>query len=394
MTATSTAAPTSNVDLWSDEILSDPYPTYAALREQASVVYVPANDLYAVTRYEPIREALADWETFSSVKVAFNDDMNAALSHTSLASDPPKHTPMRAALMENLSPRSLRPLKDDIDAKADALVASLLDRPDVDLAKEIAKAFPISIVCDLIGVTGHVKENMLRWGEAAFNVLGPMNQRTIENFPIAGELFGWVMGVKASDLTPGSMGRGVFDAADRGMIPHEAAAGIIHQYIAAGLDTTIAEIGNALHLFGTHPDQYAKLRSNPELIPNAFNEVLRYYSAVHVWGRLVTKDVDIDGVTIPAGSQAGFIFAAGNRDPRHYDNPDAFDITRNASDHLSFGYGVHGCAGQGLARLEAHAVLAALVKHVREYGVGEPVMTPSNTTRSIGSLPLTRLVKA
>lgn len=392
MPATATAPQTLDVDLFADDVLLDPYPLYAELRELAAVVHLVRNDVYAVTRYEPIRAGLADWKVFSSASVAFNDDMNAALAGTSLAADPPLHTSLRAALSENLSPRAVRGLKGDIDAKADAMVAGLVEQGSFDAIDDLARAFPISIVCDLIGVTGSVKENMLRWGEAAFNVLGPMNQRTIDNFPVAGELFSWCMSVKAVDLTPGSIGRGVFDAADRGLIPHEAAAGIIHQYVAAGLDTTIASIGNAIALLGEHPDQYARLRRDPTLIGSAFNEVLRYWSAVHAWGRHVNVDVEIDGVTIPGGSQAAFLFGAGNRDPRHYRNPDEFDITRNPTDHLSFGYGPHSCAGQALAKLEAHAVLAALVRHVESFECGPQQRVISNSTRSIDSLQITSLV--
>jgi cytochrome P450 len=197
------------------------------------------------------------------------------------------------------------------------------------------------------------------------------------------------MGVQASDLTEGSIGRGVFDAADRGMIPREAAAGIIHLYIAAGLDTTIASIGNAIALLGANPEQYQLLRADPTLIGSTFNEVLRYWSAVHAWGRRVTTDVEIDGVVIPAGAQAAFLFGAGNHDPRHYDNADAFDVTRNPSDHLSFGYGPHSCAGQGLARLEAHAVLAAWCRRVASYTCGPEERVISNSTRSIDRLPVT-----
>jgi cytochrome P450 len=97
------------------------------------------------------------------------------------------------------------------------------------------------------------------------------------------------------------------------------------------------------------------VRQDPSLVPSAFSEVLRYYPPVHAWGRRVTRDVEIEGVLIPQGSQAAILFGAGNRDERHYPNPDVFDVARNPADHLSFGYGAHSCAGQGLARMEGQA---------------------------------------
>ncbi|WP_326801197.1 cytochrome P450 [Streptomyces sp. NBC_01788] len=385
--------PTSDVDLFADEVL-DPYPVYAELRERGPVVHLPENDVYALTRYDVVRGALADWESFSSASIAFNPMANEALTGTSLASDPPVHTQLRATLTENLSPRALRGLKAGIETKADALVAALVEKGSFEAIDALARAFPLEVVADLIGFTGHVRDNMLRWGQAAMQVLGPMNQRTAENFPVAGELYAWCSQVEADDLAEGSVGRGIFEAEARGAIPADTAGHIIHQYLGAGVDTTIAAIGNIVALFARHPDQLALVRENPSLVPAAFNEVLRFWAPVHAWGRRVTKDVTIEGAVVPAGAQVAILFGAGNRDPRHYENPDAFLVERNPVDHLSFGYGPHGCAGQGLARLEAHAVIEALSRRVERLVAGPEVRVPSNTTRSIEELPVLEVIPA
>ncbi|TCN50440.1 cytochrome P450 [Rhodococcus sp. SMB37] len=384
----------SDLDLFADDILPDPYPTFAALRDLGPVVYLPTNNVYALTRYDVIRAALADTDTFSSRTVGFNPMANDALQGTSLASDPPVHTELRATLTENLSPRALRGLKGSIVAKADVLVADLVEKGSFEAVDALARAFPLEIVADLIGFTGTVRENMLRWGQAAMEVLGPMNQRTVENFPIAGELYAWCSQVTADDLTPGSVGRALFDAEARGAVPPGAAGHIIHQYLGAGVDTTIASIGNIVALFAAHPDQFDLVRADPTLVPAAFNEVLRYWVPLHAWGRAVTRDVDIDGTVIPAGAQAAILLGAGNRDPRHFDDPDTFRIERNPVDHLSFGYGPHGCAGQGLARLEGHAVIAALATHASHLVADDPIRTPSNTTRSIDRLEILEVLPA
>ncbi|MFE9097013.1 cytochrome P450 [Streptomyces sp. NPDC007264] len=389
-----TTPPTSGIDLFADEVVLDPYPVYAELREQSPVVRLPKNDAYALTRYDAIRGALADWESFSSTSIAFNPMANEALTGTSLASDPPVHTQLRATLTENLSPRALRGLKVRIEEKADALVAELVDRGSFEAIDALARAFPLEVVADLIGFTGHVRDNMLRWGQAAMQVLGPMNQRTADNFPIAGELYGWCSQVTAEDLAEGSVGRGIFDAEARGDIPPDTAGHIIHQYLGAGVDSTIAAIGNIVALFAAHPDQLALVRANPSLVPAAFNEVLRFWPPINAWGRRATKDVEIDGTVVPAGAQIAVLLGAGNRDPRHYDNPDAFLVERNPVDHLGFGYGPHGCAGQGLARLEAHAVIEALSRRVERLVVGPEVRVPSNITRSIEELPVLEVIPA
>ncbi|MFD4971898.1 cytochrome P450 [Streptomyces sp. NPDC058424] len=386
--------PTSDVDLFADEVVLDPYPVYAELRERGPVVHLPENDVYALTRYDVVRRSLADWESFSSTSIAFNPMANEALTGTSLASDPPVHTQLRATLTENLSPRALRGLKAGIETKADALVAQLVEKGSFEAIDTLARAFPLEVVADLIGFTGHVRDNMLRWGQAAMQVLGPLNQRTAENFPIAGELYAWCSQVKADDLAEGSVGRGIFEAEARGAIPADTAGHIIHQYLGAGVDTTIAAIGNIVALFARHPDQLALVRENPSLVAAAFNEVLRFWAPVHAWGRRVTKDVTIEGAIVPEGAQVAILFGAGNRDPRHYENPDAFLVERNPVDHLSFGYGPHGCAGQGLARLEAHAVIEALSRRVERLVAGPEVRVPSNTTRSIEKLPVLEVIPA
>lgn len=379
----------SNIDLFADDVLIDPYPTYKTLRDTASVVHLPANDVYALTRYSAIRTALGDYTTFSSVKaIGFNPGVNEALQGTSLASDPPDHTQLRATLAANLIPRKLRRIEEQISARAEALVRELAAGGGFEAIDGLARAFPLEIVADLIGFTGQVKANMLRWGQAAMEVIGPMNPRTMENFPIAGELYGWCSQVTANDLAEGSVGRGIFDAEARGEIPAGSSGHIIHQYLGGGIDTTIASIGNIVALFGRHPYQFERVRKDASLVPSTFNEVLRYYAPIHAWGRRARRTVEIDGATLPEGAHVAILFGAGNRDEHHYDDPDVFDVARNPSDHLSFGYGPHGCAGQGLARMEGHAVIAALAKHVRSFKLGEAVKKPSNITQSFDRLPV------
>ncbi|MFP3796356.1 cytochrome P450 [Paraburkholderia sp. SIMBA_027] len=370
-------------------MLVDPYPTYRALRELGDVVYLTHSNLYALTGYDVIKDALADPARFSSAQgVGFNDGVNQALQGTSLASDPPTHTQLRAALSENLTPRALRGLGEQIKANAQALVARLVKQPSFDAIDEIARRFPIGVVADLVGFQGEARANMLRWGQAAMEVIGPMNQRTVENFPIAGELYGYCSQITQDTLTPGSVGWGVFEAENNGMIPAGAARHIIHQYLGAGLDTTLAAIGNTVALFGRFPEAFAKVRADLSLVPSAFNEVLRYYSPVHVWSRVTAQDVEVGGATIPGGSRIAVMLGAGNRDPRHYANPDIFDVTRNPIDHLSFGYGPHGCAGQGLARMEGAAIIEALATQIKSFRIGEVARAPSNVTVSFDTVPV------
>ncbi|WP_460774541.1 cytochrome P450 [Microbacterium sp. GXF7504] len=388
------APATSDIDLWADEVLIDPYPTFAALRELGSVVHLTASDVYAITRYDAIREVLGDWEAFSSTSIGFNPAVNEALAGTSLRSDPPEHTQLRAVLSANLTPRALRGLSERIEEEADSLARELASRDSFEGVEDLARSFPLGIIAELIGFPDEIKANMSRWGVAANEVVGPMNDRTIASFPIAGELYGWCNTVTGADLAEGSIGRGIFDAEARGEIPAGSAGHIIHQYLAAGLENTVASFANMLALFGTHPEEFAKVRDDESLVASALNEVLRYWSPIHAWGRITTRDVEIDGALIPAGSQIAVLFGSGNHDERHFDDPETFDVTRNPVDHLSFGYGPHGCAGQGLARMEGLALIRALARHVSSFTAGTAVRHPANTTRSIAALPVTDIVAA
>ncbi|TCK02936.1 cytochrome P450 [Marinobacterium mangrovicola] len=382
------AMQTSNIDLFSDETLRNPNPVFAELREMAPVVWMDKYKVWAITRYDDVRDALSNTEVFSSTKVAFNDVMNEALKGTSLATDPPEHAQLRKTLLAPLTPIALKKIQDDITKKAETMIAGVVEKGSFDAIEDVARAFPLEVVTDMLGVQGEAREKVLLWGDAAFNVLGPMNQRAAENLPLAGELFEFCANVKPEELTEGSLGRGIFEAADRGEIARESCGPIIHQYIAAGLESTIAAIGNTLKHLAANPDQYALLVNDPSLVRSAFNESLRLEGPLGLIGRLVMQDVVIGDTKIPAGSQVALMLASANRDPRKFENPDQYLVTRNASAQLSFGSGVHSCAGQNLARIEANAILSAFVRRIKSFKAGEPEIKLANMTRSLNSLPV------
>ncbi len=384
-------AEAADLDLFSDDTLVDPYAAYRTLRDAAPAVRLDRVNAWAVSRYDAAREVLTDWERFSAAQgVGLNDDVNQATVGTILASDPPLHDTLRGVLAESLSPRAIRSLKAGIVEQAEALVAPLVEGGSFDAVSQLAQIFPPSIVADLIGVPAEIRPNLLPWGDAMFNSLGPANQRMFDSLPGLQAMFGWVHSVDPSDLTEGSMGRAVFEAADAGVIEPGSAPQLLAAYLAAAMDTTVNAIGSAVWLFSTHPEQWDALRADRSLIPDAFNEILRYESPVYLFTRVTTTDVDLDGTAIPAGERLIVLYGSANRDERHYgDSADVFDITRDSSDHLAFGYGVHGCAGQGFARMEAHTLLDALADRVERFVPAGPVIRHiNNTVRGLESLPV------
>ncbi|MET8331581.1 cytochrome P450 [Streptomyces sp. NPDC005181] len=385
------AMKTSDIDLFTDDALTDPYPLYRDLRDAGPIVYLTRYDVHVLARYEQVRDALEDWETFSSADgVGLNGIFNQALTGTIIASDPPHHDDLRNVLSGRLSPRALRELRADVDRKVEEHIEELVGRGSFDAVTDLARVIPISIILDLLGFPHEGREGLLEWGEETFNAVGPENRRMQDSLPKMQEMFGWLENTCTRDrMLPGGFATTIHEAADRGEIPCEAVVPLMAGYSIPALDTTVSALASAVKLFAEHPDQWDALRANPSLIPSAFNEVLRLESPVQLFTRVTRREYRADGLTLPAGSRVVVLYGAANRDERQYPDPDRFDIRRGAVDHLAFGYEIHGCAGQGLARLEGHAALAALAKRVERFEItSEPTLKLNNSTRALASLPV------
>jgi cytochrome P450 len=169
---------------------------------------------------------------------------------------------------------------------------------------------------------------------------------------------------------------------------------LVRSFLSAGIDTTVYGLGNALYCFARHPEQWTLLRNNPKLIRGAFEEVLRFEAPVQTFFRTTTRPVDVGSVRLDQGEKVLLFLAAANRDPRRWDRPDTFDVSRRAAGHMTFGTGIHGCVGQAVARLETEAILTALASRVASFElIGEPRRRLNNTLRGFDTLPL-RVVTA
>jgi cytochrome P450 len=386
-----TTTVTSDVDLFSDAAIADPYDHYRRLRDLGPVVWLPRHQVWCLSRYAEVRTVLADWESFSSARgVAMNDFTNEILVGTTIASDPPVHDHLRGVIGERLTPRAVRTMRAAVEERADLLVDSLVARGSFEVVADLARALPQAIVPDLLGLPDHVRPKMLGWAAAGFETMGPMNARTEACMAGRRDLWESAVALAASgDFIPGSLGSDLLAAVGRGDIDQGQCPALLLDYLVPALDTTISSVGSAVWLFGRFPDQWDRVRADPALIPRAFNEVLRFESPVRGFSRVATADVDLSGTTIPAGDRVLVLYGSANRDERQWVSPDVFDVTRDAAGQLAFGYGVHGCAGQGLARLEAHSVLAALVRRVERFEIGEPVHVMNNMIRGLERLDVT-----
>lgn len=387
----STSVPTSDLDLYSDDVLAEPYPHYRRLREAGSVVWLERYNVWAITRYDAVRAVLRDWRTFSSASgVALNDPLNTAMQGNTLGSDPPLHDLLRNVVASRMTAQALRPTKEMIESRAEALVERLVTQQSFDAVQDLAQVLPLSIVPDFIGVPQEGREHMLEWGETTFDAFGPMNERCKHALKTAPEVFAYAKQLAATgNLQPGSFGAGIIEAEREGRITSAQCPQLFTAYLVPSLDTTISAVGSAIWLFGRYPEQWNKVRENPSLIPNAFEEVLRLESPIQGFSRKATSDYNVEGISIPAGSRVVVLFASANRDERKWERADTFDVTRNTSGHLGFGYGVHLCAGASLARLEGHAVLSALARRVERFDLGTGTRKLNNVIRGLKTLPVT-----
>jgi cytochrome P450 len=190
-------------------------------------------------------------------------------------------------------------------------------------------------------------------------------------------------------LAPGGLGMQIFDAVDAGELTEDEAGMLVRSFLSAGIDTTVYGLGNALYCMARYPEQWQVLRANPNLIRSAFEEVLRFEAPVQTFFRTTTKPVEVGGVQLGDGEKVLLFLAAANRDPRRWERPDTFDVSRRAAGHMTFGTGIHGCVGQAVARLETEAILTALAKRVESLELtAEPTRRLNNTLRGFDTLPL------
>ncbi|HEY0935104.1 MAG TPA: cytochrome P450 [Trebonia sp.] len=363
--------PADDVDLFSDEARIDPYPVYDRIREAGPVVHLTRTDLYAISRYDDVRTALMDWETFSSARSVFVDpQMNAQLEGITLCSDPPEHTMLRSVLGRPLRPDRMRDIAPRIEAAARHVVAELVAKGRFDAATELAEHLPMTVVSELAGLGAGHRERMLEWAAAIWDVQGPANERFSAAMPLVEEFLGFA----ATEAVPGKIepdgwADQLYQAADRGELPRDKCPVLMLDYVTPSLDTTILGITSTIALFAQHPEQWDLLRADRSLVPHAINESLRLESPVPQFSRVLTRDHEVGGVPLPAGTRVALLYGAANRDPRKYPDPARFDITRRPSDHLAFGRGEHACIGMNLARMEMSALLGQLADQVSRFEV-------------------------
>ncbi|NVO25653.1 cytochrome P450 [Donghicola mangrovi] len=386
--------PAWDIDPYDVEILKDPNAYYAELRALGEVVYIPRYSILTVGRFETTRKVFSDHENFlSSRGVGLNDfKLEDPWRPPSiiLEVDQPDHTRTRKVMSRALSPKVAKGFADLFHETADALVDRLLGQGSIEAVADLAEAFPTTVFPKAVGMKDVNPRYLVDYGAMVFNAVGPDNQLRRDAMSHAGEIVPWINAACARDrLTKDGLGALVYASADDGTLSEDEAGMLVRSFLSAGVDTTVTGIGNALWCLSQNPDQWDALKRDPSLIRATFEEVLRYTSPVHTFGRTAGQATEIAGFPVEEGTKVTCVLGAANMDPDKWGDPEKFRIDRKPVGHIAFGAGIHGCVGQNIARAELEAVLGALIKKVdRIEPAGDAVWRPSNAIRALDKLPI------
>ena len=386
-------------DPYSEANLRNPYPWQREMRELAPIVRLEQYNAYAIGRYAEIKLVLQDPVTYDNAAGIGLADISKPGSwgrKASVFSEKvgEEHARNRRVLTRIMSPVVIRKWKSDFEREAIETLDEIGDKQEIDGVRDIAEAFILKALPGAVGLT-ITREQMHIAADLNFNQLGPNNDLFAAALKRAEPHMEWYNRKMTRDgLVPGGVGSQVYEAADQGLIPAEAAPEMIRAFLRAGMDSTIGSISGALRYLAMDPKQWDALLADPGKARAAFDEATRLESPVSISYRKTSGDAELSGYAVPAGSKVGVWFGAANRDPRRWENPDVFDLNRSTMGHLGFGDGLHVCIGLNIARMEGEVILAALARRYKRIKLnGEPTYKTANALHALGSLPL-KLVRA
>ena len=358
----------------------DPHRALKALRDETPVAYLESFDHYIITRFDDVEKVLLDRDSWSAANAssplvpvcpAAQEVLNTGFKRvpTLNNADPPRHGPMRKAVLTCMTPRRLRALEPVLRDYARNLVLGWRDQPVVDFVDEFAFPFPGFAAFSLLGFPDDDTEQLKTWSRTrVLLTYGRLSED--EQVAVAGDVVSMWRYVEdfvasrwaapADDLTS-DLARLAQEKPDQ--LNQFDIVNIVYSMALAGHETTCNTIGNGVRALLTYRDQWQRLLDDPSLVENAVEEILRFDGPVINHRRVAKVDFEIGGVTLPEGSKVMLGFASADRDPAVFEDPDTFDVSReNAELHLEFGKGAHLCLGIALGRLETRIALELLAE--------------------------------
>jgi cytochrome P450 len=394
MSAATSSLGTRDLDIYQPETLENPYPHYARLRELGPVTYEPKRDIWLVPGYAEAITVLRDHQRFVSGDGVTYLAPTRTERYPLLESDPPEHNRIRRAVQPSFTKAPIGQIRPGVESAARAIAEEAVELGEIDAVRIIAQPLPDRAMELLTGLTPPDVKTLVDWSDAVVRAEEPAGDP--RHLELLGEALTWLIGDGIPNMPAHCLGRVIVDRGGAGgMLASDGPERMmmLASIWMAGIDSTGALLGNAVDAFVAQPEQWELLRSRPDLIPNAVDELLRYEAPFRVFYRRTRAETEIGGVTVPAGASVAVLLGSTGRDPRQFSDPDRVDVTReNARRHLAFGTSLHLCLGQPLARLEVVSMLTELAQRVQRFErTCDPVRSPSGTMRKFLSLPV-RLV--
>ncbi len=374
-----TAPRTVSLDLLNEDLASNPYPDYARLREDAPVHRVQQGsglEFLLITRHEDARAVLADGRFSKDIRRAERALASAGIpvwDDSGLNTDPPDHTRLRRLVNRAFTPRRVERLRPHVEEITRMLLDVIAPRGRADLIEDVAFPLPVTVICELLGVPVDDQDGFRSWTRDRFAPLKAEGARgrAVQAIQATRRYLQELVARRRpqvrmelpADEQPDMLSALILASDQDRVLDENGVVGMMDSLLVAGHHTTVNLIGNGMQSLFRHPDQLQLLRERPDLLPTAIDELLRYDGPIERGSlRIATEDVDVGGVTVPAGSIVSVVTASAHRDPRSFPDPDRLDVARKDNHHLAFGAGIHLCLGAPLARVEGQVAIGQLLR--------------------------------
>jgi len=392
-----------NTDVYYDpydiDINADPYPTFARLRDEAPVYHNEAFDFWALSRHADVEKALVDWQTFSSARGDILEIIQSDIELPSgivLFEDPPLHTMHRGLMSRVFTPRRMALLEDQVRDFCVRCLDPLVGSGGFDVIAELASVMPMRVIGMLLGIPEEDQMAVRDKSDANLRT-EPGQPMEVEADAIAdGAIFAdyieWRASNPSDDLMTVLLNAEFEDeSGETRTLTRDEVLTYTQVLAGAGNETTGRLIGWMVKVLADHPDQRRDLVEDRSLLGAAIDETLRFEPTGPHVARYVAQDVEYHGTTVPEGSAVLLLVGSANRDERRYEEADVFDIHRDDTQHLTFGFGLHYCLGANLARLEARVALDEVLNRFPEWELvhDEMQLAPTSTVRGWERLPIT-----
>jgi unspecific monooxygenase len=385
--------------------VADPYPTYERLRAHRPVLYDEATDHWLVTRYHDVNSLLRDRRFGRTyLHTASHEEMGHRppdpaldpfwhlINHGILDMEPPDHTRVRRLVAKAFTPRMVESMREPVQRLTDGLVDQVAGSGEFDLLSAIAEPLPVAVIAELLGVPEEDHHLLRPWSADICRMyeLHPTTADQALAVRASVEFSEYLRNLSRQRRTAptGDLISEMASVVDDGeRLSEDELIGTCVLLLNAGHEATVNVTGNGWWALFRNPEALEALRTEPRLVPQAVEELMRWDTPLQLFERWVLEDVEIHGVSVPRGAELGLVFGSANRDPAVFDAPDELRLDRDPNPHVTFGAGIHFCLGAPLARLELQTSFATVLRRIPKIEpVEEARWKPAYIIRGLESL--------